>query len=122
MALFGGFAFGYIALNFYSSGNIYERGYRLGIIQPYDFTGQLMNDYGRNDDAQYLTMHRKLMQEMLDKKGNLDVIDWLILGTHYSKAGEEEVAYQCFYQAHLLEHDKIETNSDLKFDTLGENF
>ena len=64
-------------------------------------------------------MHNTLMSEVLDKNGKLDVLDWLILGVHYSKAGEEEVAFQCFYQAHLLDYDKIETNSNLKFDTLG---
>lgn len=44
------------------------------------------------------------MLEMLDNKGDLDVIDWLILGTHYAKSAEEEIAYQCYYMAHLMDH------------------
>lgn len=44
------------------------------------------------------------MLEMLENKGELDAIDWLILGNHYAKAAEEEVAYSCFYMAHLLDH------------------
>lgn len=35
----------------------------------------------------------KLMKEALEKKGDMDVIDWLLLGTHYSKNAEEEVAF-----------------------------
>ena len=33
------------------------------------------------------------MIDMLDKKAELDVIDWLVLGKHYSNLGEEEIAY-----------------------------
>ena len=44
------------------------------------------------------------MLEMLENKGELDAIDWLILGNHYAKSAEEEVAYSCFYMAHLLDH------------------
>ena len=40
-----------------------------------------------------MIMHRKLMHEMMVQKGEISVIDWLILGTHYSKAAEEEVAF-----------------------------
>ena len=59
-----------------------------------------------------------MMTDMLERKGELSAIDWMALGVHYSKAGEEEVAFQLFYMAHLLDHDKMETNSDLKFDTM----
>ena len=41
---------------------------------------------------------------MLKNKGERDVIDWLVLGMQYSKAAEEEVAYQVYYMAHLLDH------------------
>ena len=30
---------------------------------------------------------------ILDRKGNLDVLDWLVLAKHYSKNGEEEIAF-----------------------------
>jgi hypothetical protein len=69
-----------------------------------------------------MVAHRHLMLEMIENKGEIDQIDWLILGNHYAKSAEEEVAYQCFYMAHLMDHTKIETNSALKFDTLGANF
>ena len=44
---------------------------------------------------------------MLENNGSKDVLDWLVLGMHYSTAAEEEVAYQAFYMAHLLDHQKI---------------
>ena len=69
--------------------------------------------YGKKDENKYLYSHKQLMLEMLDNKGNLDVIDWLVFGNHYSKAAEEEIAYQCYYMAHLLNHEKIEANSKL---------
>ena len=58
-----------------------------------DFTSALISDYGCREDKQYMVMHRKMMHEMLDSKGEMSELDWLILGTHYSKAAEEEVAF-----------------------------
>ena len=51
------------------------------------------------------------MLEILDKEGELDVVDWLALGVHYSNKSEEEIAFQLYYMAHLLEHENVETNS-----------
>lgn len=45
-----------------------------------------------------------MIKDTLDKQGNLDVLDWLLLGTHYSKNLEEEMAFQAYYMAHLLDH------------------
>lgn len=59
-----------------------------------------------------------MIKDTLDKQGNLDVLDWLLLGTHYSKNLEEEMAFQAYYMAHLLDHQKIRTNSELQFDTM----
>ena len=56
---------------------------------------------------------------MLENKGEASSIDWLMIGMHYAKAAEEEVAYQAYYMAHLLDHENIGTNSQLKFDTIG---
>ena len=47
---------------------------------------------------------------VLERKGNLDVLDWLVIAKHYSKNGEEELAFQCYYMAHLLDK-RIKTNS-----------
>ena len=40
-----------------------------------------------------MVMHRKMMHEMLESDGEMSELDWLIIGTHYSKAAEEEVAF-----------------------------
>ena len=60
-----------------------------------------------------------MKETIIDKKGELDVLDWIVFGKHYSRNGEEETAFQCFYMAHLLDHEKILTNSDLAFDTIS---
>ena len=46
------------------------------------------------------------MHEVLLEKGGqqVDVLDWLVLAKHYTKNGEEEIAFQCFQMAHLLDH------------------
>ena len=49
-------------------------------------------------------MHRYKMIEMLEKKAEFDVLDWLVIGRHYANISEEEIAYQAFYMAHLLDH------------------
>ena len=77
----------------------------------------MLGDYARNPDRQYMAMHRRMMRDMLEKEGELDPIDWLLLGVHYSKASEEEVAYQLYYMAHLLDHERIGANSKLQFET-----
>ena len=92
---------------------MYERGYRGRTIQPTDYSFHVLNDYARKEDKKYMVMHRKLMHELLEEKGEISVLDWLILGTHYSKAAEEEVAFQAYYMAHLLDHTKVGTNGDM---------
>jgi hypothetical protein len=59
-----------------------------------------------------------MMQEaILDRKGDLDTIEWLVYAKHYAKNGDEETAFQAYYMAHLLNYDKIGTNADLPFKT-----
>ena len=60
-----------------------------------------------------------MLAEAIENKGNLDILDWLVLAAHYANAGEEEIAFQAYYMAHLLDHQKIKTNSELQFDTAG---
>ena len=75
--------------------------------------------YGQDDKKKYLMQHSTLMQEALMKrKGDLDVLEWLVIAKHYAKNGEEETAFQCYYMAHLMDPDRIETNSKLQFSTL----
>ena len=46
------------------------------------------------EKVKYQTQHLTLMKEvLLDKKGNLDVLDWLVLAKHYGKNGEEEISF-----------------------------
>ena len=61
-----------------------------------------------------------MMVDMLDKKAEFDVLDWLVIGKHYSNLGEEEIAYQAYYMAHLLDHTKIGANSSLQFETISQ--
>ena len=91
--LISGFMYGYVMISHFQSGNMYERGYKGKTIQPTDYTNLLLGDYAKREDKKYMVMHRKLMHELMEEKGEISVIDWLILGTHYSKAAEEEVAF-----------------------------
>lgn len=60
-------------------------------------------------------------EALLVRKGDLDVLEWLVIARHYAKNGEEETAFQCYYMAHLMDHDRILTNSKLQFDTLADD-
>lgn len=67
-----------------------------------------------NEKKKYLLQHTQLMHEVLvKKKGDTDVLDWLVLAKHYTKNGEEEIAHQCYYMAHLLDHKRIGANGGL---------
>ena len=55
---------------------------------------------------------------LLERKGDLDVLEWMVLAKHYAKNGEEETAFQCYYMAHLMDHERVLTNSQLQFETL----
>jgi hypothetical protein len=41
---------------------------------------------------------------IFEKKGDVDVLDWLMLGMHYAKNSDEEVAFAAYYMAHLIDH------------------
>jgi len=48
----------------------------------------------KSEKAKYTLQHTLLMNEVLcQKKGETDILDWLVLGKHYSKNGEEEIAF-----------------------------
>ena len=115
-ATFGACFIGYVLAGFGT--NIYTVGYRSGFVQPSDYSLTVMQGVGKNDKKKYLLQHTQLMHEVLiQKKGKIEVLDWLILAKHYAKNGEEEIAFQCYYMAHLLDR-KVGTNSGLKFGTL----
>ena len=60
-----------------------------------------------------------MKEVLLEKKGDIGTLDWLVLAKHYTRNGEEEMAYQCYMLAHLKDHTHVKANSDLKFETLS---
>ena len=59
-----------------------------------------------------------LLKEGLESQGkSYDTLDWLVFGQHFAKNQEEELAFQAYYMAHLLDYERIGTNSQLKFET-----
>ena len=59
-------------------------------------------------------------EAILKRKGDLDVLEWLVIAKHYAKNGEEETAFQCYYMVHLMDHEHVFTNGNLQFDTLAD--
>ena len=96
---------------------MYERGHRIKLMQPYDISGEMIKEYATREQVKYMTTHRKLMHQLRESKGVASPLDWLIVGMHYAKSADEEVAYQAYYMAHLLDHENIETNAKMKFET-----
>ena len=47
---------------------------------------------------------------------SFEVLDLIQYGKLMSKLMQDEIAYQCYYIAHLKDHKNIKTNSDLPFD------
>ena len=100
-----GFIYGYVGICNFWSANLYERKFNHGVWQPWDYSTDVIREWCIKDkihNVQYSTMQKTLLFEMMEQKGNIDTIDWLLLGQHFARAGEEEVAYQCFHMAHLL--------------------
>ena len=64
----------------------------------------LMNSYGADEKAKYTMEMLTLLQDAYDKKGKIDILDWLIIAQHFGKSQEEEVAFQAYYIAHLKDH------------------
>ena len=48
----------------------------------------------KKEKSKYALQHHQLMHQILiQKKGNTDVLDWLVLAKHYAKNGEEEISF-----------------------------
>ena len=72
-----------------------------------------------HEKTKYTQQHTLLMHDILVvKKGEVEILDWLVLAKHYTKNGEEEIAFQCYYMAHLLDHQRFLTNGKLAFSTI----
>ena len=92
MATFGSCFIGYVLSGY--GANMYTLGYRAGFVQPKDYSMSVMQGIGQNEKKKYSLQHTQLMYEvLLEKKGKIDVLDWLVLAKHYSKNGEEEIAF-----------------------------
>lgn len=50
-------------------------------------------------------------------KEKCDVLDYIQYGKIMAVALQEEIAFQCFYTAHLKDHQNIKTNGELEFST-----
>ena len=99
---FGSCLFGYTMAGYGT--NFYTVGYRQGFVQPNDYSFTVIQA-SKKEKSKYALQHHQLMHEILiQKKGNTDVLDWLVLAKHYAKNGEEEISFQCYYMAHLLDH------------------
>mmetsp|Transcript_23082 Transcript_23082/g.35742 ORF Transcript_23082/g.35742 Transcript_23082/m.35742 type:complete len:89 (-) Transcript_23082:17-283(-) len=84
---------------------------------------EAMKNLGLHDHKNMLKRQESIMMfEAFSKDGYLDPLDWLVLGQFFGTMGEEEAAFQGFYMAHLAEPEKIMTNSEMAFSTLGEEF
>ena len=58
-----------------------------------------------------------LNESVFDRRGDLDVLEWLTYAKHYAKNGDDVMAFQAYYMAHLLGYERIATNADLPFNT-----
>jgi hypothetical protein len=47
------------------------------------------------------------------------VLDILLMGKLMSSAFQDELAYQCYYLAHLKDHENIGANSKMPWDQKG---
>ena len=90
---FGAMFVGYCHAGGYGN-NFYTVGYRQAMVQPDDFSKSVMDGFAGNDQKKYLMQHSLLMhQALLERKGDLDVLEWLVIARHYAKNGEEETAF-----------------------------
>jgi hypothetical protein len=46
-----------------------------------------------------------------------DTLDYIQYGKMMANSLQEEISFHCFYLAHLKDHENIDTNGDLKFNT-----
>ena len=54
----------------------------------------MFDGFAAHDQKKYLMQHTHQMhQALLKRKGDLDVLEWLVIAKHYAKNGEEETAF-----------------------------
>ena len=116
MATFG--AFGFSLLCSGKGQNFYTLGYGQGATQAADYSRAVLMGLGQDNKKRYYLQHITLMREtLLGRKGDIDALDWLVIAKNYAKNGDDETAFQAYYMAHLLDHERIGTNSGLPFET-----
>jgi hypothetical protein len=74
--------------------NLYTLGYYQGIWQPFDYSMHLMNSYGADEKFKYNIQLTTLMKQGFESHGeSFDVLDWLMLGQHFARSQEDEIAF-----------------------------
>lgn len=53
------------------------------------------------------------------KRGEVDIMSWMMLGNVFVKNGLVEYGFQCYYMAYLKDPTLIPTNSKLKLESLS---
>lgn len=64
-----------------------------------------------------------LWQEMMEdylKRDSVDLLGWLTIGRIYATNGLADFSSNCYYIAHLRDHQKIKANSQLQFETYAQ--
>ncbi len=85
---------------------------------PYVMTSDksvLYLTHAKNPLIAQINVHREMKIKMwTNSYTTLDFVQW---GHIFSNALQEEISFQCYYIAHLMDPDNIKTNSDLQFST-----
>ncbi len=102
--MFGGFRFedSHLAWHKYAEKSSDKVIYYLNAVKATCYTNNILNWELKN----------KLESE------KFDVLDYIEYGKLMSGVLQEEVAFQCYYMAHLKDPDNIKTNAELAYDTL----
>eukprot|EP00347_Sterkiella_histriomuscorum_P006682 403351837 len=119
LLVYGGFLasmwVGYMFCNL--NKNLYTFGYYNYFIQSLDYSAYMMQTLGGDENQKNILQMENLLFSAFEKDGKLDTLDWLMVGQHFAKNMEEEIAFQAYQIAHLKDHQKIKTNSELQFET-----
>ena len=75
--------------------------------------------HARNAKNPQIYIQKDLKMKIFTK--NFNTLDFLHWGKIMSNAMQEEIAFQCYYIAHLMDPENIKTNSDLEFSTFDPN-
>lgn len=88
--------FGACWFGFFVSGygqNLYTLGYMPRIGQCTDYSFWAVYAY-RYNKKRYASQHYTMLNEALfERRGDLDVLEWLTYGKHYAQSGDDNLAF-----------------------------